>query len=455
MPGVQAEYVLQVFRRIRYFVSDIVYWLRAHLGRGAKLFGLFLVVAAVGVGAYLAISAIDDDEAAETPAPQVFVRTEDAPEETADLGFPAFATRNTTRVAGIDPIADAAGSALAAFPSTGGVEGPAAVVLADATDWPGAIAAASLVAAPIQAPILLTDGGETPELTADALRSLDPRGSAETGDDQIFTIGDAPAPGGLRSRAVEGSNPAEIAAEVARLRERLTGDEPEHVLIASSDSPEYAMPAASWAARSGDAILYAQTDSLPEPTIEALQRYKKSRVFLLGPEAAISEKAEKAIKAITGDAVRVEGDDPVANAIEFARFIDGNFGWNINDPGHGFVLANVDRPADAAAAAPLSVSGSWGPLLLTDSATTAPADLEGYLLDLKPGYEDDPTRAVYNHIWVIGDEKAVSVEVQAELDEIAEVAPIRSGSGDDFLGPAPGTPEPETPDKQADRNSKP
>jgi hypothetical protein len=62
------------------------------------------------------------------------------------------------------------------------------------------------------------------------------------------------------------------------------------------------------------------------------------------------------------------------------------------------VLANSARPLDAVAAATLSASGKWGPLLVTDTADALPADLRSFLLDIKPGYEEDPTRAVYNHI---------------------------------------------------------
>ena len=63
-----------------------------------------------------------------------------------------------------------------------------------------------------------------------------------------------------------------------------------------------------------------------------------------------------------------------------------------------------------------------------------------YLLDLKPGYLDDPTRAVYNHIWLIGDPGALSVELQGQVDELAEVTEVTSGGGPQ-LGPPPGTPE--------------
>jgi hypothetical protein len=66
-------------------------------------------------------------------------------------------------------------------------------------------------------------------------------------------------------------------------------------------------------------------------------------------------------------------------------------------------------------------------LLLTDSADTLPGALRGYLLDVKPGYETDPTRALYNHIWVIGDQGAIDVAQQAELDDLAELAKIGGG----------------------------
>src|SRR4249920_3861794 len=70
--------------------------------------------------------------------------------------------------------------------------------------------------------------------------------------------------------------------------------------------------------------------------------------------------------------------------------------------------------------AAISASGTWGPLLLTDSADTLPAALRGYLLDVKPGYSTDPTRAFYNHVWVIGDQEAIDVRQQADLEELAE-----------------------------------
>ena len=438
-----------MFRRVGYFFSDLWHWLATHLRGRRLLLGLggLVVIGAVGVGVYLLVTeVINEDEAPPAPAPRVVIEQPPAEDtEAQDLGFPEFATKNTTRVAGADTIADAAGVALAVFPSTGGLEGPPAVALVDEDDWASGVAAASLTAAPVGAPTLATSGDDVPDLTAAALKALAPRGSAETGDKQVFRIGGAADAEGLRTEEVAGENPAEVAAGVDKLRGELTGDEPEHLLLVSSDDPPFAMPAAAWAARSGDPVLFVQHNSVPKPTLDALKRHEDTPVYVLGPESVVSGKAfDQVLKAAPG-AKRVGASDPVENAIEFARYTDGSFGWNINDPGHGFVLAATDRPADAAAAAALSGSGTWGPLLLTDDPVELPAPLRGYLLDLKPGYVDDPTRAFYNHVWLIGDQDAISVGMQAQVDQLAELARVKSGSGGSVLGPPPGTADSEAP----------
>jgi hypothetical protein len=93
-------------------------------------------------------------------------------------------------------------------------------------------------------------------------------------------------------------------------------------------------------------------------------------------------------------------------------------------PGHNFTLASIERPLDAAAAGVLGSNGVFAPLLLTDRPDRLPRALESYLLDVQPGYEDDPAEAVYNRIWILGDERAVSVPVQARLDEVAALVPV-------------------------------
>src|SRR5919202_4824011 len=88
---------------------------------------------------------------------------------TVKLGFPITATRNTTRVAGGDPVADAAGVASALFPATEAATRPPAVALVDKDDWQGIVAAGALAAAPLRAPILLSDGDSLPPVTSQTL----------------------------------------------------------------------------------------------------------------------------------------------------------------------------------------------------------------------------------------------------------------------------------------------
>jgi hypothetical protein len=354
---------------------------------------------------------------AETPAAQT-------PEE---LGYPAFATANTTRVGGSDPASNAAGVALAAYPSTAPSQRPPAVTLVDATDWRGAIAAAVLMAAPVGAPLLISDADGIPDPSEQALSALDPQGDKETKGIQAFAVGAASAPSDLNTKRIGKAGGTSAAAEIAGLRDELLGGPPQHIVIAPAGQPAFAMPAAAWAARSSDPVLFAAEDELPAPTAGVLKRHPKTPVYVLGPSSAISSDVVRQIGKISKRVRRVSGEDPVANAIALARYADGEFGWNINDPGHGFVVTRSDEPLGAAAAAPLSASGTWGPLLLTDSADTLPPALRGYLLDVKPGYTTDPTRAFYNHVWVIGAQEAIDVNEQAEIDELAELAKIGGG----------------------------
>jgi ell wall binding domain 2 (CWB2) len=390
---------------------------------------VFLIAAVLGGG-----GGPDEESGKSAPAPAPATADEAAPEEKTptaeaaeELGYPAFATNNTTRVGGSDPATTAAGVSLAVFPATTPAQRPAAVALVDEGDWRGAVAAAVLMASPSRAPLLVSSGDELPDPTAQALDALAPQGGTGTDGAQAFAIGDAPSPEGLRTTRVGAGESAAVAVAVAALRERLAGRPPRHLVIAPEDDPAFAMPAASWAARSGDPVLFSDAEQLPPVTAKALRRHPNVPVYVLGPSSAISSDVVREASKIAKRVRRVSGEGPVENAIALARYADGDFGWNVNDPGHGFVVARDDSPLDAGIAAPLSASGTWGPLLLTDDADTLPAELREYLLDIKPGYTTDPTRAFYNHVWVIGDQERISVNQQAEIDQLAELAKIGGG----------------------------
>jgi hypothetical protein len=199
------------------------------------------------------------------------------------------------------------------------------------------------------------------------------------------------------------------------------------VVVAPSSAPEYAMPAAAWAAKAGDPVLWADKGSLPAATKAAITAHRRPRIYVLGPASAISDAVVKQLGDL-GTTRRISGADPAANSVAFARFNDGKFGWNAVDPGHGLVFASKSRPADAAAAAGLSGAGTYGPLLINTDVNILAKPLQDYLLDIQPGYDADPVRGVYNHGWIMGDEKAISVDVQSRIDALLEIQPVQGSS---------------------------
>ena len=164
--------------------------------------------------------------------------------------------------------------------------------------------------------------------------------------------------------------------------------------------------------------------------MKALREHRRPNVFMLGPESVISKQVATQLKKrkLARNVERIQGPIPVENAIAFARYQKGDFGWGVVVPGYNFSLASTSRPADAAAAAALATRGVFAPLVLTDDPEKMPRQLEDYFLSVQPGYEADPSQAVYNRAWVLGDDKAVSVPQQAQLDQLTELIPVQTNA---------------------------
>jgi hypothetical protein len=370
------------------------------------------------------------------PGPQIGKKG-DQPKAAQQLGFPTFATRNTTRVGGADPIADAAAVAQGSFPGTADVTRPGAVALVDAGSWQDGVAASVLFANPLRVPVLLTSGGSVPGATGSALTSLKPQGAPKAGGAQVIRVGSAPQPRGLKSTTVAGNTVFSTAAKIDKLAGDAAGKPSPQVMVVSSERPDFAMPAAGYAAKTGVPILYTRGSTLPPETVAAIQAHKQPDIFILGPESVVSKSVEDSLRKVGKMVTRIQGPDPVVNAIAFARYTNGKFGWGVVDPGHALVFASQQRPLDAAAAAPLSGTGAYGPLLLVQNADQMPALLERYLLDIQPGYARDPVRGVYNHGWLIGDEAAISQAVQARIDALLQIVPVDRSAQQQASQPKP------------------
>lgn len=354
------------------------------------------------------------------------------------LDFPLVATKNTTRVAG-NPIQNAAAVALAVYPSAIPGTHPPAVALVSTSDWQAAIAATSLMAAPFRAPVLLTHPGGLSPTTGAALRTLAPTGAHALGGAQVVRIGSVPGVSGMRAAAVAGADPYTLAASIDHFEAQSSGRESGDVMVVSARSPAYAMPAAGWAAESGDPILYVNSSSVPGPTVAALKAHHHPHIYVLGPASSIPSSVMGTLGRY-GTVKRISGNDPAATSVAFAAYRDPScpsgqpcghvphsFGWAIRSPGHAYVLINASDPLDAAAAAPLSSSGGYGPQLLVQNANTLPKSVLNYFLNYAtPGYTSEgPTAAVYNHGWLIGSTGAISAGVQAQVDSLLEAVPQR------------------------------
>ncbi len=359
----------------------------------------------------------------------------------AEEGAVTVTTRNTTRVGGADPVVDAAAIARVVYPGLTTGSRPQAVVIVDRGDWPAALAAAPFAAAPLNAPILYSEGGSLPQVTREALEAMHPTGSAALGGAQVLRIGTkASIPSGYVVRSLAQRDGASVATEAERVLAAATGSTPRQAIVVGAEGPSsLQMPAPGLAAESAVPLLPV-AGAAPTPAAEALLRSMHHPSIYVMNAAHLSPGALGALARL-GRVTQIpekEGSATTTAAgasIAAARFTDGSFGWGVKEPGHGLVFARSSRPLDAPAAALLSATGDYGPLLLLETAQTIPQPLVAYLGDIQPAYSSSPefsaVRGVYNHGWLIGDEAAISLTTQAQLDSLLEISPRKQGAAEE------------------------
>jgi hypothetical protein len=350
----------------------------------------------------------------------------------AAQGTVSVTTRNTTRLGGADAASDAAAVARTVYPGFTAATRPQAVVLVNERDWAGALAASALASAPLSAPLLYaTVTGSLPAVSTQTLQSMHPSGASALGGAQVIEIGGAATlPGNYLVHSLRASEPAAQAVEVQRLL--LTADggtAPRQVIVLIAGAPRaLQMPAAGLAAESGAPILFVTAARVPRATAQALAGLHHPAIYVIGSsptDAPVLHRLRRFGSVTKIVAPAGEGRGAVANALAIARFTNGTFGWGVKEPGHGLVFANSGRPLDGPAAALLSATGDYGPLLLLEYASQISPALAKYLGDIQPAYTTNTpaVKGVYNHGWLIGDEHAISAVAQAEIDSLLEISP--------------------------------
>lgn len=400
----------------------------------------FLVLCAVlSPAAALAACGGDDEPAAPTDAgastPSAVAIDKSSPAIPAPRGF----TKNTVRIDAADAPSVAATTALTMYPSTAEDLKPPAVVLAGADDWRSILMAAPFAAKPLGFPLILTEGRNLPPVSQAALRRLAPEGAPEMNGAQALRISVSNPPEGLRTRSLAQTTPAGLSRAVDRQLTKLRGRPASRVLIVNSEDPASAAPAAQWAALSGDPILFVGAGQLPADTKAALQEHENPRIYVLGRPETVSRFVISQLQEL-GTVRRIAPSNSNGGAadlaIAFAKYSDGDFGFNFREPGHGLVFASAKDHLSAMAAAALSSGGTYGALLYVDRANHVEPSLRSYLLDIQPGYNDQnpPTLGFYNRGWIIGDESDVSVQTQGRLDQLLEIVRTDSAAADNTGG---------------------
>lgn len=361
-------------------------------------------------------------------------------------GSPALATRNTVRIPGSDPAGNAAGAAIAAYPSISAFTRPKAVSVVGTQDWRAAIALSVFSAQPVEAAMLLSDVGDLPDVTKSAMNALNPTGiviPGQTLHPEAFTAGNVKLPERTPRVNLVNNTPENLSLAVDKLWTKMTGGKPSHEVIVTTGDPafkRYALPAGPLAANTGSPVFFVAKDVVPLATLRAIAAHKKPRIFVIGPKTAISDQLLTRLRRY-GTVRRIAGVNPSDNAVKVANFSDPatGWGWNIGDVGHGLVIINSHNEMNVAAATTLSANAAYGPLMLNDNSKVVDRDLRNFLLDIQPSYVQGagPQSAVTNNAWLLGDEKEISAGMQATLDKLLAVVPPTAATGGSAGATAP------------------
>jgi hypothetical protein len=376
-------------------------------------------------------------------------------------------TKYTTRLYGKSAFQEAVAVTQLVYPADGATgendsfpdDRPRAVTLLTPDDPLTAITATPLIHFPDNAPALYVTRNGIPTITRDELRRLKPVGIGRHHGVKAFVVGAAANPGvlaalrqlGLKAETVTASDPATLANEVDQLYGSIQnpdqgfpimspsatgeGSSITDVVVGSTASWEYLLPATHWVSHMPTGLLWVTRDSVPQATIDALKRRMgHAQIYVYGGPGVISSSVVKQL-GLYGNVSRITEDDgvaynnppantPLTTALAFSKMWDpvGMMGWNIVGPGHGFTLVHESDWQGAVGSAILSHLGFHAPLLLTDKHTTLPTALDGYFKEVAPAFLISPADGPDNMTYVIGDYGRITWKQQVQVDHDSGMA---------------------------------
>ncbi|WP_026690443.1 hypothetical protein [Alteribacter aurantiacus] len=351
--------------------------------------------------------------------------------EESTLGLQVENTKNVTRLSEDDPVIFSVMASQTIWPATHEENQPGTVILAPLDDWQVSLASLTLVHHPNDGPVLYYDGTISDEVIQEIER-LQPKGNSE--GTEVMVMGDMADDEldkleSYQTEHLDAEDPASFAALIDDHYAELVGSLPDSVIIGSSeeDAKLMTMVAGDWISHMDEPLLYVDSGSIPEATVEALEKRDHAVIYIVGSEEVVSSSVEEELESF-GEVNRIDGENAVELSIAFASYHDDdtNFGWGITEPGHGLTFSSTSTPELAIPGSPLAHLGKHAPMIwLEDGEMTDP--VYEYLAQMKPTFEDDPTEGPYNHGYVFGSTDAIAFSVQGIIDERMEIV---SASGD-------------------------
>ncbi|MFC0040596.1 hypothetical protein [Actinomadura rayongensis] len=391
---------------------------------------------------------------------------------------PAYATKTTTRLWGADPFQKAVSVTQHVWPAERPLnrrgendnvpDRPWGVTLVTPDDPLTAISATPLIHFPNDAPILYVTRHGVPRVTLNEIKRLGDTGIERHGDVDAFLVGAAANPEvkrqlaaiGVKFTSVTGRDVYSLADNIDKLYGSIEnpdtgvpqmgtsassgGNGMQNVMIGATNAWQYVLPATHWVSHMPTGLLWVDKNRLPDATIDALKRRgMHGTIYVFGGPDQVSPAVVKQL-AEYGAVSRVTSDDgvlfnappkntPVNTAVSFAKMYDpmGMVGWGITGPGHGFTLVNRHDWQSAVASAPLSHLGFHAPLLLTDSPSKLPKEVDRYFRSVAPRFLNSPAEGPYNMTFVMGSWTDITWRIQTDIDFVSEMINGRAWNSSD------------------------
>lgn len=258
--------------------------------------------------------------------------------------------------------------------------GVAIIVRADDMGYSDALAASALTHHPRNGPILFTAADELPDVTLNEILRLNSLSGSkpvkilavgELSDNVIARLSDT----GLPVETIRGKD----RYETAYLIDETLGF-PEIIIIASPSDGGVASCAAAWSAHFGTPVLFIENDTIPGPTLKAINNTYHPEIYIIGNESAVSRIVEEKLRAMNVKSVdRIGGATPAEVSANLAAYRKGLFGWGkMSDAANSFAIVHTGEWQDAISAAILAHLNRHMAILFTDPDALDPA-LSSYL----------------------------------------------------------------------------